>query len=1613
MLAGLSVVGAVRPAMAAPQPPAVGMPAGTAAPVEPDKPQRADLPRVDDGFGPSAAERAAMATAAEQARRTGKAVPVAALTSETQALVARPGGGFELTANPRPVRAMQSGRWVPVDLTLHTNPDRTIAPAATAYGTVTFSGGGNGPLASTVSGSSRFAVSWPDPLPAPSVRGSTATYAEVLPGVDLVLAATVAGGFSEVLVVKSAAAARNPRLARLTLGVRTAGGAVTATRDGGVRAGNPSARTVLSASQPLMWDSTADLGVRLPATAAPDPSTAGHPGQAARVSTIRVSATATSLSLVPDRALLTGKATTYPVYLDPTFNWHPTTGGTPAFDEVKQGSPCNGTSFYNNSGSAGDFGRLGVGVNHWTSCIGIMHAYYQWNLPHLIWGAHISSATVNATEVYSASCSTTATVNLHWTGAIGPGTSWNNRPGYVNGVNVGVAYGPSANPSLCPNNGTVTHGFNVLGPIVKDAAGHAAQFTVALAEDANESNGDAALGFKRFADNPTLQIMYNRAPSTPTQLAAYTRSNNAGCKTTAPYPYVGATVHNDRTTMSAKVTDADADHLTATFKYWIGGTSTSATVNSDPNLASGATATAPLPDPFTDALTNGQVVSWQVQVTDGADTSAWSPVCRFVAFPDAPGQPSITSTDYPDADNGGGFGPAAGTLATFTLTNTGTAATKFVYGLDQPPPTDNPPASQTVPASGNSGTVQLKAPSAGPHTLWVASLDVANDASSVAGYSFLASGHAGTTCASLTACFNNTAISADTAMASGHADGTASYSAADLSAAGWTSGGTVTVNGAALTLPAFGSGQPDNVLAANQTVTFNRPIPAAGGTALTFLVAATSTDAKAPGAIDGNNTAPYVPAEDDIAGTSCFDSGNPATKCAPHGQINFQDGTHQPYYLAVPDWIEGPSALAALTLPHLNTPAGQQANHPRLNLFSVPILSSQAGKAIASVTLPDVSDQVGPATAALHIFAMTVRNTTVTAAPAGQTWTGTWASPTESQYNFESGANYQNMTFRTSLKLTVNGSAVRIRLDNSMGAKPLTIGHATVAMNSNTPSVVPVGPITNLTFGGSPNTVIPAGGMVYSDALNLATTAGLYALVSFHLTGPSVAVIPEHPAASSATQWITAIGAGDHTADTTSSAFIGTGTKTGYFTDILTEVDVATSGAPTQAVLGDGLIDPLQPGMTSNPTGFRLNDLLGAGGRYSPTLHGTVGVGIQSNQILRDFPQPMPAPLLPMGGPSLLSRIDRDVLSLPGLTDVVIQAGLEDVLAGVDSQELDGAGYTQLVTYLQAADLTTVVFGLPPCGGFAGFGSPGANPCTAAAEEARVTANGWLGGNPLNLGPWSSPALFYIDPDPAIGIADPQTGQMALDPAAARADKVNLTDSGYAALATAYLGPIDSWPLDDGNTDPQATVAADVASSDLNPVLLPGTTGQSPATLTGGATWTTDATRGAVLSLDGTSGGASTAGPVLDTSGSYSISAWVRLTSGAHTAVVATQEGAHIPAVVLGYWASTGTWVAATAGSDSATPSAFYSARSTSTAAVDAWTHLVVTYDANSHALALFVNGQVQQSVQMPTPWAGTGTFDVGHEVVGSWFPGQLSDVQAWNYRLAPTQVVALYQQVR
>ncbi len=309
-------------------------------------------------------------TASAKARESGKAVEVASETTATSLTSAKPDGSFTSSVSPLPVRVKQpDGSWAGVDANL-VKTDGGWAPKVSASA-LKFSDGGSDPLVTLGSGDTSLALSWPADLPEPTVSGATATYANVLPDVDLQLTANGQGGFAEVLVVKTAQAATSPDLAKLTLATKTVGVKLSADAAGNLSATDPSGSLAFHAPAPVMWDSTNTTtatarskkstgSASSPETASGDGTVDPQPGAVTAAVDTRVGADG-SISLTPDAGMLSSSSTHFPVYVDPS--WQPVTESNPSFTYVQQAYP--NTSHWNESGA-----RLGIGYQGWSSPTG-------------------------------------------------------------------------------------------------------------------------------------------------------------------------------------------------------------------------------------------------------------------------------------------------------------------------------------------------------------------------------------------------------------------------------------------------------------------------------------------------------------------------------------------------------------------------------------------------------------------------------------------------------------------------------------------------------------------------------------------------------------------------------------------------------------------------------------------------------------------------------------------------------------------------------------------------------------------------------------------------------------------------------------------------------------------------------------------------------------------------------------------------------------------------------------------------------------------------------------------------------------------------------------------
>jgi hypothetical protein len=186
------------------------------------------------------------------------------------------------------------------------------------------------------------------------------------------------------------------------------------------------------------------------------------------------------------------------------------------------------------------------------------------------------------------------------------------------------------------------------------------------------------------------------------------------------------------------------------------------------------------------------------------------------------------------------------------------------------------------------------------------------------------------------------------------------------------------------------------------------------------------------------------------------------------------------------------------------------------------------------------------------------------------------------------------------------------------------------------------------------------------------------------------------------------------------------------------------------------------------------------------------------------------------------------------------------------------------------------------------------------------------------------------------------------------------------------------------------------------------------------------------LHFDGTDQGyAETAGPVIDTSGPHSVSAWVRLagtpapTAAAGIAAqVGETAGSPENGTLLSYSNSPDRWQFGKRRIDNL---GYDTVGSFGPPARDQWVHLVGVFELRDPATCLpgsgleqcgvnrlYVNGQLQETRASTQPWPATGPFQLGRFLTsggGFQFPfrGDLDEIRVYERVLSPTEVRVLH----
>jgi len=409
------------------------------------------------------------------------------------------------------------------------------------------------------------------------------------------------------------------------------------------------------------------------------------------------------------------------------------------------------------------------------------------------------------------------------------------------------------------------------------------------------------------------------------------------------------------------------------------------------------------------------------------------------------------------------------------------------------------------------------------------------------------------------------------------------------------------------------------------------------------------------------------------------------------------------------------------------------------------------------------------------------------AASTEDKWVTSWAGSVQGPYpvgnpsaqpdlslvfpSAEIGARDQS--FRLVVKPDIWSKQTRIRLSNAFGTKPVTFDGVFIGLHMASSAVVN-GTNHEVTFGGKKSVTVAPGDFVWSDAVALGFVkdpsdkllTGRKLSVSFHVVGESGPMTWHAKALTTSYVTATDAGAKGHDIDEASFPFA---TASWYFLDA---VDMMAP-ADTRLIVAFG--DSITDGTASTINGDdRWPDVL------SRRLHALYGnkivvanAGIGGNQVAGPIEYSTSTPFL--GGPSARQRIERDVLSLSGVSSMIWLEGINDFSKN-GNREADVVKSTMedLVKQIRARNPKMKIFGATVT---SALGSTSGAHGFPEQDEKRKSLNEFIRTSRIFDG--------VIDFD--VIVLDPQTGGMRAEfvpenTTGGPGDKLHPNRLGYRAM---------------------------------------------------------------------------------------------------------------------------------------------------------------------------------------------------------------------------------------
>lgn len=327
-------------------------------------------------------------------------------------------------------------------------------------------------------------------------------------------------------------------------------------------------------------------------------------------------------------------------------------------------------------------------------------------------------------------------------------------------------------------------------------------------------------------------------------------------------------------------------------------------------------------------------------------------------------------------------------------------------------------------------------------------------------------------------------------------------------------------------------------------------------------------------------------------------------------------------------------------------------------------------------------------------------------AQAGQAWSGAWGyAPADA--NPEQDAEQPAGVYRYRVTPSQSGDAVMLTFSNAEGDRDIAIQSATIALPFAKSGVRPAPASTKFILfnGGSAGAPLPKGRTLLSEPVSIAATAGQDFIVSVRFTTPT------RPSRTNLGMPMAFASAEPSETLISEERFAPVAVR-----PYLSLIAVRTA-APrcTIVTFGDSITDGYGDG-SPEVRGWpgRLASRLQSA---NPGKHcGVVNMGVSGNRVLGDG-----------RGVNALDRFWRDVASVPGVTDVILLEGINDIGSAnmfgngpLDLPQLID-GYRQLAGRAHALGLKIYAGTLTP--------ALGAFYMSDAKEQDRLAVNAFLRGD--------------------------------------------------------------------------------------------------------------------------------------------------------------------------------------------------------------------------------------------------------------------------------------------